>query len=444
LGFRRGRLAALARKHRVPGVQVAIHHNGETVAMEFGELEYRTGRPVTRDAGFPIGSITKVFTATVAMILVADGDLDLDAPVGDYLAELDEVGALITLRQLLSHTSGLPSDPESGPRSTASAKRYLIDHCRSDSMVLAPGTGFSYSNMGYILAGRLIEEATGMSWDEAVGSILLRPLGIEPTFVGRPGQRWTATGHSVNTVTGRTRPVPPDLASAEAATCGLAVSATDLVSLALMHVGDGVPDLLPKTCADQIRRPVPAAEPFGLASGWGLGLALYRHDGTEWVGHDGNFDGTSCYLRVDPAGGRVIAFTSNANIGAAMWQDVLAELASAGVPIAPSRATGPLPQRPIAPPPGCTGPYTNGDVEFVVTAREGGRLYLETEGAVAALTLYDDLTFAVRDPSSGRLVPGGRFVPDPATGRPAGIQIGGRLARRRTRITRPADRQRIA
>ena len=71
-----GAVSALVRQHRVPGAQLAIYHGGATTVSEAGELEYRTGRRVTRDAAFPIGSITKCFTATVAMILVADGDRD--------------------------------------------------------------------------------------------------------------------------------------------------------------------------------------------------------------------------------------------------------------------------------------------------------------------------------------------------------------------------------
>src|SRR5215469_9598894 len=100
-------LPELARKHRVPGAQLAIHHAGETACGEAGELEHGTGRRVTQDAAFPVGSITKCFTATVAMILVADGDVDPDLPVGDYIPGLGRPAGMATLRQLLSHTSGL-------------------------------------------------------------------------------------------------------------------------------------------------------------------------------------------------------------------------------------------------------------------------------------------------------------------------------------------------
>jgi CubicO group peptidase (beta-lactamase class C family) len=446
LPLRAGTLSVLAHRHRVPGAQLAIHHDGRIAAVEFGEREIRTGRRVTRDTAFPIGSITKSFTATLAMILVADGDLEMDAPFGDYLPELDDPGARYTLRQVLSHTSGLASDPESADTCRSTARRLILDHCRQRNVVLAPDTGFSYSNMGYVLAGWLIEAITGMGWWEATESILLRPLGIEPAVIGEdaPGDatRTIAVGHSVNVVAGRTRPVPPVLEPAEAATAALAMSAADLVSLGLLHLDPGRPDLLPAAYARHMRQPVAAAEPFGLADGWGLGLACFRHGSTAWVGHDGNSDGTSCYLRIDPANGWVIAFTSNANSGSAMWHDLQVELARAGVPIGPAASSAPH-APPTAPPRGCVGTYANGDIEFVVTTREAGRVYLGVDGELAALTFHEDLSFSLRDPSSGQLTVGGRFVRDPATGRLDAIQINGRLARR-TATTRAIGRQRVA
>lgn len=441
-------MSELARRHAVPGAQLAIYHDGDVSAVEFGELEHRGRRPVTRDTAFPIGSITKSFTATLAMVLVADGDLELDAPLGDYVSDLDEeLSTRLTLRQLLSHTAGLVSDPDLDATPGVTPRRYLADHCHRGNLLLPPGTGFSYSNAGYVLAGHLIETVTGMSWWEAVESILLRPLGIAPAFVGggryrRPG-RPVATGHSVNAAVGRTRPVQQSLAPAEAPTAALAVSALDLVALGLMHVGDGMPDLLPAGTAAQLREPVPAAEPFGLADGWGLGLALYRNGGTHWVGHDGNADGTACYLRVDPVGGWVVGFTSNANTGRALWKDVLAELAAAGVPV--ERPTAWVPRGPsFAPPSDFAGTYANGDVGYVVAVRDG-RPHISVEGdPFVRLTVHADLTFSLRDPSSGRQAPGGRFVRDPATGDVHALQVGGRLAVRRGYTRRDARRQRVA
>lgn len=427
-------LTALARKHQVPGAQLAIHHRGETVATEVGELEHGSGRRVTRDAAFPIGSISKTFTATVAMILVADGDLELDTPLGWYVPELDGLGTQLTLRQVLSHTSGLASDPASETVSSTSMRRYVLDHCRHDHLVLPPGTCFSYSNMGYVLAGHLVEVITGMDWWEAVESILLRPLSIEPTFIvapeARPAGRPIATGHSVNTATGRTRPAEQSLARAEAPAGALAVSAQDLVGLGLLHLGAGAPDLLPAADAELMRQAVPGAEPVGLADGWGLGLAVFQQGDAVWVGHDGNADGTACSLRVDPVNQCVVAFTSNANIGLGMWQELVDTLRTAGLPITSDPAAG-TPGQPTAPPPGCVGSYRNGNTEYSVTVQDDGEHRLVVDGeAVARLTFHEDMLFEQRDVATGQRMHPGRFLRDPITGALDRVLVNGRVGRR--------------
>lgn len=435
----RERLGARARAHGVPGAQLVVHHAGRTAEIEVGELEHGTERRVDRAAAFPVGSISKTFVASVAMILAADGDVELDAPVGEQLPELDDLPEQPTLRQVLSHTGGFASGPGPERVGAASLRRYVAEHCRRHNLVLPPGTGFSYSNTGYVLVGRLIETVTGMGWQEAVESVLLRPLGIVAAFVGADEAgspaRAIATGHSVHARTHRIRPVHQSLPAAEAPAGALAVSAADLVSLGLMHVGAGVAGLLPPAAAEEMRRPVPAAEPVGLADAWGLGLAVFREGGTEWVGHDGNADGTSCHLRVDPSGGWVIGFTSNATTGSGLWRDVLDELARMDVPL--GRRDRPAPPRPPADPPaGCVGTYVNGDDEYVLAAEENGQLRLVVDGDAAPLVVHADLTFSVQDPASGRQVFGGCLLRDPATGAFDGIQVSGRFARRRARSPR--------
>jgi CubicO group peptidase (beta-lactamase class C family) len=429
---------ALAHRHRVCGAQLAVHHDGETVAIEIGELQHDGGRSVTRDAAFPIGSITKSFTATLAMILVADGDLDLDEPLGEHLPELGELGGVITLCHLLSHTGGFASGPDSTELSSGSLRRYVADHCHPRNLVLPPGAGFSYSNMGYILTGRLIEVVTGMSWAEATESILLRPIGIVPAFIGPVGSRSparpVATGHSVNLSLGRTQPVRQSLAAAEAPAGAVAASATDLVALGRLHLPPRAPGVLPPEHAELMRRAVPAAEPFGLADGWGLGLAVFRGAGTDWVGHDGNADGTACYLRVDPVGGWVVALTTNTSSGIGLWHDLLVAMADGGVPLAaaPDAATAPLgrPAAGPATPPDCAGTYANGDSEYVVTGGDG-RFALAVDGEeYLVLAGADGLTFALLDRPSGQRLPGGRFHRDPVSGEIDGIQVNGRLATR--------------
>jgi hypothetical protein len=103
-----------------------------------------------------------------------------------------------------------------------------------------------------------------------------------------------------------------------------------------------------------------------------------------------------------------------------------------------------VPAPTVAPDPSCAGTFVNGDVEFTVASRGGGRLYLGVDGEFGAMTFHPGLTFSLRDPRSGRLVLGGRFLPDPGTGRPDSLQVNGRLARRRTRLPRAERRRLIA
>ena len=431
-------LAALAEKHRVPGAQLAVHHQGRTTALEVGELEHGTERPVDRDAAFAIGSITKSFTATVAMILVADEEVELDAPLGVYLPELGDrrrdPSAQLTLRQLLSHTSGLPEGPDSMDVAASSIRRYVVDHCRGSDLLFPPGTCFSYSNIGYVVVGHLIEVITGMTWWEATASILLRPLGIEPAFLvtpdRRPLPRPMATGHSVNPSVDRIRPVEQSLALAEMPCGGLAVSAADLVTFALTQLEGRTAAGLPSAYAEQMRQAVPNAEPLGLADGWGLGLAVF--DDGRGVGHDGNANGTACYVRVEPRTGCVVALTSNSNTGLVMWRELVPELRGAGLPVMDYSVAGAL-SRPAVAAPDCEGSYVNGDSEYSVTAEENGDVSLAIDGdAVGRLGFYEGLVFSHQDVTSGEPTHVGRFLRDPVRGQVNGIQVGGRLARRRS------------
>jgi hypothetical protein len=125
----------------------------------------------------------------------------------------------------------------------------------------------------------------------------------------------------------------------------------------------------------------------------------------------------------------VVALTSNANTGIGLWRDLLEELARTDIPIGPVQASTSLGE-PVRPWRSVAGTYLNGSVEYVVTHRENGSLWLAIDGEATPLTCYDGLTFASPDPITGRQVPGDRFLADPSTGRIEGIQVGGRVARR--------------
>nr|BFF04783.1 serine hydrolase domain-containing protein [Streptoalloteichus tenebrarius] len=359
------------------------------------------------------------------MALVADGDLELDEPVPDY-----DPG--ITVRRLLSHTSGLESNVDEDDAVDLPRRRWVARYPARRSPQHAPGTVFSYSNVGYVLAGHLVEDVTGMDWAEAVASILLRPLGITPAFVvGDPGPRPSVPGH---VVTGdRVLPVGSQvMPEVEAPNGALALSSADLVAFADLFLADslaggGVLDreAAAPMCRDQLDGIT--VGPYGMADGWGLGWARYRGPDGDWYGHDGTGDGTSCHLRFEPESGTAVALTTNASTGAALWRDLADELAAEeGLSLGRSEEPD---QTPVPGPPEAAGHYVNGHAAFVVTAQDGGGLALALDGdQVVPLTCLPDLRFRV---AMGATSLGGRFLRDPDTGGIDLIQVTGRLARRR-------------
>ncbi|MFI6511952.1 serine hydrolase domain-containing protein [Streptosporangium sp. NPDC050855] len=431
-------LAGLAREHRVPGAQLAVHHAGETVTAETGEETCGTGGPVTRRSAFPLGSLTKPFTATLVMALAAGGDIDLDAPLAEYVPEVGG-GGRMTARRLLSHTGGLASNIDEGGDHSEVRRRWVARHCRESDAVHPPGTLFSYSNIGYILAGHLVEVITGMSWWEATEAIILKPLDIAPAFVVGPpsGFRPVVTGHTVQRARDRMLPVTGQtLPKVAAPSAGLALGAADLVTFARMHLGaPSFQAVIDRDSAREMRRDQLAgvtAGPFGMADSWGLGWAIYRDAGPDWFGHDGTGEGTSCHLRFEQAGGTVVALTTNAATGPALWEDLLEELRPGGRAVGGRGLSRPADPGPRAPgPPECAGRYVNGEMEFTVVADGAGGLGLTTNAAERfELTLFEGLRFTMREPAGGRTTYTGRFLRDPGTGEVDLVQVAGRLARR--------------
>ncbi len=383
---------------------------------------------MTADSAIPSGSLTKVVTAAAVVGLAEDGDLDLDEPLVDQAPGMGALSADLTPRHLLSHTGGLPSD---GPVARASTlRRYVTDTCGDLTPVAEPGVLFSYSNFGYLLAGALVEATTGLTWAEAVRAVVLEPLGIPVRSV--IDSAVPVSGHAVNRVAGRVRPVEQSLSAVQAPAGALALSAAEWVTLGRALAGHEPETLLEPGSLKLMRATVPGAEPFGLADGWGLGLATFGSGDSACVGHDGNGDGTSVHLRMNPATGTVVALSANASTGFAMWRAFAAELPAMGVPIADYDALPELGQ-PVTPVADAVGDFANGD--NVYTVRRSGRgLHLTVNSEpFADLTTYPDLRFSMRDCDTGETDQAGRFLTR-ADGGIGWVQLGGRLARRVDRV----------
>ncbi|OMQ14229.1 serine hydrolase, partial [Modestobacter sp. VKM Ac-2676] len=153
--------------------------------MATGVLNRATDVPVTTDAVFQIGSITKVWTTTLVMQLVDEGRLDLDAPLVEVLPDLQlgdpDVAKRVTMRHLLTHTSGIDGDvfTDTG-RGDDCIEEYvaaLADVTQNHPL----GATFSYCNSGFTLVGRVVEVLTGQTWDAALRERVIEPLGLTHT-----------------------------------------------------------------------------------------------------------------------------------------------------------------------------------------------------------------------------------------------------------------------
>ncbi|TNC29168.1 serine hydrolase domain-containing protein [Amycolatopsis alkalitolerans] len=172
------RLRALTAKHGVPAAQAAVLAGGEVTDAAVGTLSLATGVEATTDSVFQVGSITKVWTATLVLQLVDEGLVELDSPVSEYLDGFGLAGGTITVRQLLNHTAGFEGDLFHDTGSGEDAVAKFLDTISEAPQLFDPGERFSYCNAGYVVLGRLAEVLRGKPFAQVLRERLAQPLGL--------------------------------------------------------------------------------------------------------------------------------------------------------------------------------------------------------------------------------------------------------------------------
>lgn len=186
----------LTQYQRYAGPGAAIHAGDGTGSwtLSSGSASISQNRPIAATDHFRAASQTKTFTAAVVLQLVDEGLVELDAPIEQYLPGVVSGrydGTVITVRQILQHTSGIARDAV-GARAEADGTYRLAELVRaglSQQPQFAPGTGWGYSNVGYNLAGMLIESLTGQTVADAITDRIIEPLGLSTTTFPAPGDR---------------------------------------------------------------------------------------------------------------------------------------------------------------------------------------------------------------------------------------------------------------
>ncbi|EME52931.1 beta-lactamase/prolyl oligopeptidase [Amycolatopsis decaplanina DSM 44594] len=354
------RLTDLATRHRVPGATLGIlrlsEGADEVVLARHGVLNSATGVEVTDDSVFQIGSITKVWTATVVMRLVDEGLLDLDSPVVEVLPELKladpVVTRKVTMRHLLTHTSGIDGDVFTDTGRGADCLERYVAGLANAAQNHPLGATFSYCNSGFGLAGRVIEKLTGTTWDTALRDKLFTPLGLTHTgTLPEEALRFrVAMGHLPDK-TGTPRPAPVWGLPRSAGPAGLINStAADVLAFARLHLTGGLAAdctrlLSEEATAEMAREQTTLPDVHVLGDSWGLGWIRFAWDGQRLLGHDGGTIGQNSYLRILPDQGlAVVLLTNGGNVGdlyADLYREIFADLVDVTLPVQPAPADVP-------------------------------------------------------------------------------------------------------
>lgn len=173
-----------------PGVSVLIDRGGVSIySAAFGETDLENELAASIDSAYPIGSITKSFTALAVLQLVASGKVNLQAPVGQYLENFTGPAKDVLVWQLLNHTSGIPnytSIPvvKDQLRRQKLSRVQMVDFFADLPLQFEPGTRFSYTNSGYYLLGLIVEKVSGQDYYQYLQENIWNPLGMKRTFSG--------------------------------------------------------------------------------------------------------------------------------------------------------------------------------------------------------------------------------------------------------------------
>ncbi|MER7693776.1 serine hydrolase domain-containing protein [Streptomyces sp. NPDC097610] len=313
---------ATATKFGVPGVAVGVWTDGREIYGCHGVTSVENPLPVDRDTLFVLGSVTKSFTATALMRLVADGRVDLDAPVRRYVPELvlpdGRAAAEITVLQLLNHTAGLDWRMSADTGEGDDALAAYVARMSESELIAPPGARASYSQMGYNLAGRIMETVTGLTYEQAIASLLFEPLGLSHSSFATNDvmTRRFAVGH--NAGEDGTPAVARKWKDSRGNNPGGggASSVADVLRWARFHLGDGrTQDGVQVLPAEALRRmQEQTVELRGSTLGDAFGICWFLRDvgGLRTVGHGGSANGQFAELLIVPERDFAVVALSNA------------------------------------------------------------------------------------------------------------------------------------
>jgi CubicO group peptidase (beta-lactamase class C family) len=315
-------------KYHVPGVAIGMLRAGDVDVATYGVTSVENPLPVDGDTLFQIASVTKTMTATVVMRLVERGALDLDAPVRRYIPafRLRDAAAQerATVRHLVTHTGGWLGDCFADFGNGDDALERYVTAMAELEQITPLGEIWHYSNSSFALLGRLIEIATGKSYEDATRELLFVPLGMSRSCfsAGEAITQRVAIGHVIVDEK-PTVARPWAFPRATTPVGGIVSTANDLMRYARFHLGDGTtPDgarLLSRESLELMRTPLADAD---LDRKVGVSWFIRTVDGVRLQYHGGVAIGQQGVLMLAPDRGEAITVQTNSARGGLLHQDV--------------------------------------------------------------------------------------------------------------------------
>jgi len=304
----------LARRH-IPGLALAVLRTGEPPLLRaYGLASIELGAPVTPDTVFDMASVTKSFTAIAIMMLVIDGKLALDDPITRYVDRAPAAWAPITVRHLLTHTSGIapplsfatllkPGQPFQADYTT----QQLFEAATHDAVRFAPGERHVYRDTNYFLLGMIIERVSGERYAEFLARRIFRSLGMSSTLVPDGWQIVPRRASGYTLRNGASARIRRDAHLELAPHTGLFSSAADLAKFdAALDAGR----VLPRATLEQMWAPARLND--GSRWPYGFGWLVSDRRGHRVVEHSG-ITGVD-YVKLPDDGVTVIALTNLGNL----------------------------------------------------------------------------------------------------------------------------------
>jgi D-alanyl-D-alanine carboxypeptidase len=289
--------AEAAMQAGVPGVQVAVSRHGHVIySGAFGVTDKNSATAVTSRTVMQIASLSKQFTAAAILRLAERGELSLDDRIDQYVPEFNSQGSTVTLRQIMSHTSGLRRDWIPPPPSSVSlwapvTRAQTIQYLNADPFDTAPGTKWSYSNAGFMLLGYAIESITGRPYAEFIQNEFALPLGLLDT--GLCGSSGLPLPRGYGLVGGGWQLLLPLHPTVVMSSGGLCSTASDLARWShLIARGYG---MLPASYA-AMTTPARLADNTLVPNGYAFGVHVQAFKGHPLVWHNGAIDGFQSWL----------------------------------------------------------------------------------------------------------------------------------------------------